>query len=156
MKPSVSDKVMTRDRINLLEIKDSVKAELETAEVPSKFFSNIANNLEISKYSKHEPFLDNTEDKTLTLAYKNLPSIFVVQNNFKGRDAFYLRELEKEEIQKEIHTLNTNKVSHYFDIPTKFIRSSSNIFGDFLYVSINSSMKFSLFLSSWISFELES
>ena len=56
MKPSVSDKVMTRDRINLLEIEESVKAELETAEVPSKFFSNIANNLEISKYSKHEPF----------------------------------------------------------------------------------------------------
>ena len=56
MKPSVSDKVMTRDRINLLEIEDSVKAELETAEVPSKFFSNIANNLEISQYSKHEPF----------------------------------------------------------------------------------------------------
>ena len=101
-------------------------------------------------------FLDNIEDETLILAYKNHPSIFVVQNNFKGRDAFYLRELEKEEIQKEIHKLNTNKVSQHFDIPTKFIRSSSNIFSDFLYVSINSSMKSSLFLSSWISFKLES
>ena len=96
-------------------------------------------------------FLDNIEDKTLILAYKNHPSIFVVQNNFKGRDAFYLRELEKEEIQKEIHKLNTNKVSK-----EQFIRSSSNIFSDFLYVSINSSMKSSLFLSSWISFKLES
>ena len=57
IKLSLFDKVITRDRINLSEKGKLVKTELETAEVLSKFFSNISNNLEISKYSKHESFL---------------------------------------------------------------------------------------------------
>ena len=43
---------MTRDIINLSEKGKSIKTELETAEVLNKSFSNIFNNLEISKYSK--------------------------------------------------------------------------------------------------------
>ena len=48
----------------------------------------------------------------------------------------FFRELEKEEIEKEIHELNTNKASQHSDIPTKIIKRSSDIFSDFLYVSI--------------------
>ena len=66
---------MTRDRINLSEKGELVKAELETAEVLNKFFSNIVNNLEISKYSEYESFIDNIEDHTLRaiLKYKKSP-----------------------------------------------------------------------------------
>ena len=49
IKPSFSDKIMTRDRINLSEIEELVKNELETSEVLNKFFSNIVNNLEFQK-----------------------------------------------------------------------------------------------------------
>ena len=65
MKPSLSDKFMTRDRINLSEKGESVKIELRTVEVLDKFFPDIVNNLEISKYSKYESFIDNIEDQTL-------------------------------------------------------------------------------------------
>ena len=104
---------MTRDIINLSAKGESVKTELETEKVLNKFFSNIVNNLEISKYSKYESFVDNIEDQTLRaiLKYKNHPSIIAIQNKFKGGDAFYLRELKKEGIQKEIHDLNNNKAS---------------------------------------------
>ena len=56
---------MIRDRIILSEKRESVKTELETAEVLNKSFSNIVNNLKISKNSKYESFIDNIEDKTL-------------------------------------------------------------------------------------------
>ena len=114
---------MTREMINLSEKGESVKTELETAEVLNKFFSNIVNNLEISKYSKYESFIDNIEDQTLRaiLKYKNHASITAIQDKFKGGDVFYFRELEKEEIQKEIHKLNNNKSSQHSDIPTKII-----------------------------------
>ena len=72
--------------------------------------------------------------------------IFVIQNKFKGGDVFYFREFGKEEF-KEIHNLNNNKASQYCDIPTKIIKSNSDVFSDFLYVSINSSIKSSLFPS---------
>ena len=58
----MSDKVMTRDRIYLSEKGESVRTELETAEVQNKFFPTIVNNLEISKYSKYGSFIDNIED----------------------------------------------------------------------------------------------
>ena len=54
IKLSLFDKVITRDRINLSEKGKLVKIELEAAEV---LFSNIFNNLEISKYSKYESSL---------------------------------------------------------------------------------------------------
>ena len=148
IKPSFSDKIMTSDRINLSGKGELVKTELETAEVLNKFFSNIVNNLEILKYSKYQSFIDNIEDQTLRaiLKYKNHPGIIAIQNKFKGGDVFYFRELEKEEIQKEIHNLNNIKASQHSDIPTKIIKSNSDIFSDFLYVSINSSIK-SLFSS---------
>ena len=140
---------MTRDRLNLSEKGESVKTALETAEVLNKFFSNIVNNLEISKYSKYESFIDNIEDQTLRaiLKHKNHPSIIAIQNKFKGGHIFYFGELEKEEIQKEIHKLNNNKASQHSDIPTKIIKSNSDIFSGFLYVSVNSSIKSSLFPS---------
>ena len=57
--------VMTKDRINLSEKGESLKTEVETAEVQNKFFYSIVNNLEISKYSKYGSFIDNIEDQTL-------------------------------------------------------------------------------------------
>ena len=75
IKPSLSDKVMTRDRTNLSEKGELVKTELETAEVLNKFFSNIAKNLEISKYSKYESFIGNIEGQTI--------SVFAINNKFK-------------------------------------------------------------------------
>ena len=81
------------------------------------------------------------------MKYKNHPSIIAIQNKFKGRDIFYFRELEKEEIQKGIHKLSNNKASQHSDIPTKIIKSNFDIFNDFLCVSINSSIKSSLFPS---------
>ena len=59
---------------------ESIKTELETGEVLNKFFSNIVNDLEISKYSKNESFIDIIEDQTLRaiLRYKNHPSIIAI------------------------------------------------------------------------------
>ena len=97
MKPSSSDKVMTRGRIYLSEKGESIKTELETAESLNNFFPNIVNNLETLKHSKYEFFIDSIEDQTLTsiLKYKNHPSIIAIQNKFQGADAFYFQRTQK-------------------------------------------------------------
>ena len=97
IKPSLSDKVMTIDIMNLFEKGESVKAELETAEVLHKLFPNTVNYLEISKYSKYESFIDNIEDQTLRaiLKYKNHPSIIAIQKKFKGGDVFLFQRTRK-------------------------------------------------------------
>ena len=53
----------------------------------------------------------------------------------------------QEKIQNKIHKLNNNNASQHSDIPIKIIKSNSDIFSDFLFVNINSSIKSSLFLS---------
>ena len=60
---------------------------------------------------------------------------------------FFISENSKKRKFKEIHNLHNNKPSQYRDIPTKIIKSNSDVFSDFLYVSINSSIKSSLFPS---------
>ena len=74
---------MIKDRIDFFEKGESVKTELERVEVLNKFFSNIVNNLEISKYSKYESLMDNSEDQTLRaiLKYKNPQVLFLFNIN---------------------------------------------------------------------------
>ena len=51
---------------------------------------------------------------------------------------FFISESSEKRKFKEIHNLNNNKASQYCDIPTKIIKSNSDVFSDFLYASINS------------------
>ena len=71
----------------------------------------------------------------------------LLKPNSKLEMFFISENSKKEEIQKEIHNLNSNKASQHSDIPIKIIKSNSDIFSDFLFVNINSSIKSSLFLS---------
>ena len=84
VKPSLSNKIILRDKINLSVNGQIIKKQLETAKVFINFFSNTIQNIEISKSSDCEPFIENIEDRTLRafLKYENHPSIIVIQNQF--------------------------------------------------------------------------
>ena len=55
VKPLLSDKVGGKDKIHLIENNELVKTDLETTMVLNKFFSNIGQNLDISRYSNDKP-----------------------------------------------------------------------------------------------------
>ena len=65
VKPSLSKKFNTRERISLTENGKLVKTEKETAEVFNNFFGNIVKNLNISQYSDFDPIIENVKDPTL-------------------------------------------------------------------------------------------
>ena len=77
IKPSFSDKIVTRDRIHLTENGEVVKTELETAETLNNFFGNVIKNLMIPKYSEYDPSIDRVENGAIRaiLKYRNHPSI---------------------------------------------------------------------------------
>ena len=58
IKPSFSDKIVTRDRIHLTENVEVVKTELETDETLNNFFGNLIKNLMIPKYCEYDPSID--------------------------------------------------------------------------------------------------
>ena len=147
IKPSLSDKSCVKEKINFVEKEEILKTDLETAEVLNTFFGNIVKNLEINPYSNFDPMINHVKDPTLRaiLKYKDHPSILAIQNNCKNRIKFAFEEIDLASIKKEIHNLKINKASQSSDIPTKIIKENVDIFAEFLWKSINSSIKSSTF-----------
>ena len=95
IKPSFSDKIVTRDRIHLTENGEVVKTELETAEILNNFFGNVIKNLMILKYSEYEPSIDRVENRIITaiLKHRNHPSILAIRvERKKRRSVFVLKK----------------------------------------------------------------
>ena len=144
-KSSLSDK----EQINLVEKGEILKTDIETAEVLNTFFVNIVKSIEINQYSNFDPVINHVKDPTLRaiLKYKDHPSILAIQNNCKNGIKFAFEEIDLASIEKEIHNLKMNKASQSSDIPTKIIKENVDIFAEFLWKSINSSIKSSTFPS---------
>ena len=143
IKPSFSDKIVTRDRIYLTENGEVVKTELETAETLNIFFGNVIKNLMAPKYSEYDPSVDRVENRTIRaiLKYRNHPSILAIREREKAQINFCFKELSIEEMQKEISDLNNKKASQNSDIPTKITKEKSDIFEKALCSFINDSIK---------------
>ena len=79
VKPSLSEKLNTRERISVSENGEIVKTEKETADVFNNFFDNTVKNLNNSQYSDFDPVIENVKDATLKviLKYKKHPTINV-------------------------------------------------------------------------------
>lgn len=96
----MSDKVISRDKINLSKNGQIIQCELETAEFLNNFFLK-HENLVISNY---QTFIDSTEDKTLraVLKYKNHPSIIAIQIQFKNAETFYFTKFKVTDMKKPL------------------------------------------------------
>ena len=134
-------------RINLIENNELVKTDLETAQVLNKIFSNIVQNLDISRYSNDEPLVSNNNYATLKaiLKYRNHSSIIAIQSKCKDKGNFNFSEVDQKQIEKEILKLDVNKASQSSDIPIKVLKENSDIFSNFLCNSFNNSIKLSTF-----------
>ena len=150
VKPLLSDKVMRKDHIHLVENDELIKTDLETAEIFNNFFSNIVQNLKISRYTNEEPIVSNINDPTLKaiLKYRNHPSITAIQNKCKIKDSFNFVEVDQQQIEKEILKLDANKASQSSDIPIKIVKENIDVFSDILCSSFNSSIKLSKILEN--------
>ena len=65
VKPLLSDKLCTTDRINISEKGEILKTMSETRKTLNSFFSNVANNLSILRYREFDPVTENIGDPTL-------------------------------------------------------------------------------------------
>ena len=147
VKPLLSDKAIGKDHIHLVENDELIKTDLETAEIFNNFFSNIVQNLKISRYTNEEPIVSNINDPTLkaVLKYRNHQSITAIQNKCKIKDSFNFVEVDQQQIEKEILKLDANNASQSSDIPIKIVKENIDVFSDFLCSSFNSSLKLSKF-----------
>ena len=150
VKPLLSDKSVSREKINLTENEKMLTFEPETAETLNNFFSNIVKKLNIPKFNSNNSVTENIKDPVFKaiLKYKNHPSILAIQKYSKNK-TFHFEEVNIEEVEKEILKLDKIKASQKTDIPTRTIKENIDIFADYSYTSRSSAIKSSGFLSSW-------
>ena len=149
VKALLSDKSVSREKINLTENGNMRTSESETAESLNNFFYNIVKKFNIPKFNSNNSVTGNIKDPVskAILKYKNHPSILAIQKYSKNK-TFHFKEVNFGEVEKEILKLDKTKASQKTDIPTRIIKENIDIFADFLCTSINSAIKSSSFLSS--------
>ena len=97
----------------------------------------------------NDPISENINDPFLKAIarYRSHPSIVPIRNFVVLNLIFYSKMFIKEKTPKELNNLNINKATQNPNIPTKIIKESSNIFGDFIFSNLNCCINTSLFPS---------
>ena len=108
VKPMLSKKIKSNERITLIENDEIIKTEKGTAKVLNAFFSNIVQNLDIQQYNVDDPICENINDPLLKaiVRYRNHPSIVAIKKFCNSKSPFSFKNVQKEEILKEL-TLTT-------------------------------------------------
>ena len=133
-----------------------LNTDLERAQVLNTFFGNIVKNLEINQYSNFDSVITNVKDapSRAILKHKDHPSILAIQDKCKNRNKFAFEETDLANIEKEIHNLKISKACQSLDIRTKVLKENVNIFAEFSWKSINSSIESSTFPSCYKSADI--
>ena len=79
-----------------------VKTDLETAEIVYIFFSNIVQNINISRYSNDQPYVNYIKDVTLKtiLNIENIEVSLLLETNTKIKITFLSKVTKKKKIRK--------------------------------------------------------
>ena len=86
-----------------------------------------------------DPICENINDPLLKaiVRYRNHPSIVAIKKFCNSKSHFSFKNVQKEEILKELNNLNINKATQNNDILTKIIKENCSIFGDFIFSNLN-------------------
>ena len=150
VKPLLSNKVVSNEKITLIENNNIIENDEKTATVLNNFFSNVITSLNIPQYNETEPVSQNINDPLIAaiIKYRSHPSIIAIKDKCNSDLHFNFSFVEYDEIMKEINNLKTNKATQNTDIPTKLIKENSDIFADFIFENLNDCIAKSLFPSS--------
>ena len=82
------------------------------------FFSNIIQNLDTQQYNWDDPICENINDPLLIVIvrYRNHPNIVAIKKFCNSKSHFSFKDVQKENILKELNNLNINKVTQNTDI----------------------------------------
>ena len=86
-----------------------------------------------------DPICENINGPLLKaiVRYRNHPSIVVIKKFCNSKSHFSFKNVQMEEILKELNNLNINKATQNINIPTKVIKENSDIFGYLIFSNLN-------------------
>ena len=147
VKPLLSNKTISNKKITLVENGNIIRNECDAAKVFNSFFTNVVKNLEIPQYNINDQICKSIQDPLIqaVVRFRKHPSIIAIEKNCNANFKFNFFSTSKDEILKEIASLNTSKATHDTDVPTKIIKENADIFAEFLCSNFNKSIQNSVF-----------
>ena len=147
VKPLLSNKIISNEKITIVEGDKIIRSDNETAKVLNEFFANIVTNLNIPQFNQIDRTSENISDPVIKaiVKYRAHPSIITIKENCPSKSNFNFNE--KVDILKEIKMLQSNKATQNTDIPTKLIKDNADIFAEFIFISLNKCIEQSVFPS---------
>ena len=150
VKPLLSNKVVSNEKIIIVENDKIIENGKQSATVLNNFFSNIIKSLGIPQYKDAEPVGQSISDPVLKviIKYRSHPSIKAIKEQCNTNLYFSFSQIGHDEIMKELNNLDTNKTIQNTDIPTKLIKENSDIFANFIFENLNNCISHSIFPTS--------
>ena len=147
VKPLLSNKVVSNEKIILVENDKIVENDKKSATVLNNFFSNIIKSLGIPQYKDADPVGQNISDPVLKeiIKYRSHPSIKAIKEQCNTNLYFSFSQIRHDEIMKDFNNLDTNKAIQNTNIPTKLIKENSDIFANFIFENLNNCISRSIF-----------
>ena len=148
VKPFLSYKVQSQERINLTDENDSLVTDCrKAAKELNSFFSSVVKNLNISNYEGCDPLSDNIDHATwkAIVKWRNYPSIFTITSEHENTPKFSFNFVSKEHVLEEIQMLDSSKAIQESDIPVKLTEGNNDLFAEIICKYFNESLEKSKF-----------
>ena len=150
VKPVLSDKGRSNQKIALIEDEKIISNDEEIAETLNDYCATVTGSLGIAEYSN---IISRTEGATdpiekARLKYSNHPSIRKTRNFAQNVDPFNFQKVSLEQMDNEIRRLNRKKATTLKDIPAKVLKSNSNVCSESLQLIFNNCIENGLFPDS--------
>ena len=125
IKPLLSDKVKSSDKITLVEGGEIINEDGKNAEILNTFFSNAVKNLKIPAYQDADPLANNISHPILKaiMKFRNHPSIIAIKDFNKNSRLDFCR-VSVENVVTEIKKLSTQKATQSTDLPVKILKEN--------------------------------
>ena len=144
----LSEKIKTTSKIKLKD-QDKIISNDKVAEEFSVFFENAVKSLNIKPRNLSLEDTTNLSNpvEIAIKKFQNHPSVQVIRENINLNQEFFFKQVEADEILKEIRNLDSNKNGTFQNIPSDRLKEMSEVSAPFLtnvwYIEIVSQHKFS-------------
>ena len=135
VKPFLSGKLKSREKITLVEKEELVSSEYDVVQRFNQFFSNIVKNFHIAKYVVEDTLhlnLKNHPTLMAILKYRDHPSIITIKRFRYQTVPFHFSHIDKKTVLKIIRSLSNNKASQETDLPVRVVKENAEYFAEII------------------------
>ena len=141
IQPLFSDKVKMRRKITLVHKKELISEDIKVADTLNSFFENAAKNLTAENRYLTNPSQNFDPVERAIEKFETHPSILEIKEKEITGSAFSFRPIDPNYVENELKQLNQRKADIIDTIPSKSLKSSSEVSGTVLCNLINQAIE---------------